>query len=81
MQINKWEKDKNTTIPSVDVVGIIVNVEHEERIRKIKIKMMTKINNIINNIVRVIFLFFLEMRYLFYQYIVKMAPISPILME
>jgi hypothetical protein len=30
MQINKWEKDKNTTIPSVDVVGIIVNVEHEE---------------------------------------------------
>lgn len=43
MQINKWEKDKNTTIPSVDVVGIIVNVEHEERIRKIKIKMMTKL--------------------------------------
>lgn len=49
--------------------------------KKNKNKNDDEINNIINNIVRVIFLFFLEMRYLFYQYIVKMAPISPILME
>lgn len=49
MQINKWEKDKNTTIPSVDVVGIIVNVEHEmkNKNKKNKNKNDDEINNII----------------------------------